>query len=99
LTPYPGTSLFEMVAEKRPEIRDGSDSNMENLHVEGFYSDAICQMKGEELSRAVIKAYRRFYLRPWYLLERLFSSRSVEELMIQTIAGLNVFQFALSGRK
>lgn len=99
LTPYPGTSLFEMVAEKRPEILDGSDSNMENLHVEGFYSDAICGMTGQDLSRAVITAYRKFYLRPLYLLGRLFSSRSMEELMIQTIAGLNVFQFAFTGRK
>jgi anaerobic magnesium-protoporphyrin IX monomethyl ester cyclase len=99
LTPYPGTRLFDMVAEKRPEIRDGSDSNMENLHVEGFYSEAICQMSGEALSRAVVRAYRRFYLRPLYLIGRLFSSRSLEEVMIQVIAGLNVFQFAFTGRK
>ena len=99
LTPYPGTSLFDMVAEKRPEIRDGSDSNMDNLHVEGFYSEDICQMSGEALSRAVVRAYRQFYLRPLYLLGRLFGSRSLEEVMIQVIAGLNVFQFAFTGRK
>jgi anaerobic magnesium-protoporphyrin IX monomethyl ester cyclase len=99
LTPYPGTRLFEMVAEKRPEIRDGSESNMENLHVEGFYSEDICQMSGAALSRAVVRAYRQFYLRPLYLIGRVLSSRSLEELMIQTIAGLNVFQFALTGRK
>lgn len=99
LTPYPGTPLFDMVAESRPEIRDGSDSNMENLHVEGFYSDAICGMSGSMLSRKVIEAYRRFYLRPAYLLGRLISNRSLEELMIQAIAGMNVFQFALTGRK
>jgi len=99
LTPYPGTHLFDIVAAKRPEIRDGSDSNMENLHVEGFYSDAICQMTGQALSQAVVRAYRQFYLRPMYLLGRLFSNRSLEELMIQVIAGLNVFQFALTGRK
>jgi len=99
LTPYPGTRLFETVAEKRPEIRDGSDSNMANLHTQGFYSEDICQMSGRALSKAVVRAYRRFYLRPTYLAGRLFSSGSLEELMIQTIAGLNVFLFALTGRK
>jgi anaerobic magnesium-protoporphyrin IX monomethyl ester cyclase len=99
LTPYPGTKLFSMVAEKHPEIRDGSDSNMDNLHVQGFYSESICKMRGEELSKWVVRAYRQFYLRPQYLLGRLLKVRSLEEMIIQAIAGLNILQFSVTGEK
>lgn len=99
VTPYPGTELFDRVAKMRPEITDGSASNMANLHTEGFYSEDICRMSSEQLSRAVVRAYRKFYLRPVYLAKRLLSNRSLEELMIQAIAGFNVFVFALTGRK
>jgi anaerobic magnesium-protoporphyrin IX monomethyl ester cyclase len=99
LTPYPGTELFDLVAAKHPEIRDGSDSTMTNLHTEGFYSESICGMMGQELSQAVVRAYRKFYFRPQYLLKRLVGIRSFEELMILTVAGTNIFQFSLSGNK
>lgn len=99
LTPYPGTPLFDKVAEIRPEIRDGSMSNMENLHTSGFYSEDICGLDSAYLSKQIVRAYREFYLRPWYLLRRLGSIRSVDQLMILTIAGMNVFRFAFSGEK
>lgn len=99
LTPYPGTDLFEMVAKSHPEINDGTASNMENLHVDGFYSDCICGMDGVTLSKAVTCAYRRFYFRPSYLLKRLASVRSFDQLMVLGIAGMNIIQFSLSGKK
>jgi radical SAM superfamily enzyme YgiQ (UPF0313 family) len=99
LTPYPGTRLFSMVAEKHPEIRDGSESNMDNLHVTGFYSDSICGLTGTTLSRAVVGAYRQFYLRPIYVLRRLAKIRSLDQVVILGIAGLNILQYALTGEK
>ncbi|MFZ5587078.1 MAG: B12-binding domain-containing radical SAM protein [Thermodesulfobacteriota bacterium] len=99
LTPYPGTELFDMVAEKHPEIKDGTSSNMENLHVQGFYSEAICGMNSRELERAIVKAYRSFYWRPSYLAKRLTRIRSLEELMVLLLAGLSVFSFSLTGEK
>ncbi len=99
LTPYPGTELFEMVAEKHPEIRDGSGSNMNNLHTSGFFSESICELKSEFLSKAVVRAYKKFYLRPGYLLKRLTSIGSLEELFILAIAGFNVISFIFTGKK
>lgn len=99
LTPYPGSPLFEMVAQQHPEIRDGSSSTMSNLHTEGFYSQAICDMPGNELSEAVTMAYRSFYLRPSYPFKQLARIRSLEQFMILLVAGLNIFKFSLSGKK
>jgi radical SAM superfamily enzyme YgiQ (UPF0313 family) len=99
LTPYPGTEIFDMVAEIYPDIRDGSGSTMDNLHTEGFYSDALCSMGGAQLSQEVVGAYRQFYLRPGYLLERLSQIRSLEELTMRVIGGYSVLQFAVTGKK
>jgi anaerobic magnesium-protoporphyrin IX monomethyl ester cyclase len=99
VTPYPGTELFDRVAQAKPDIGDGTASNMTNLHTLPFYADAMCTLPGEELSKAVTRAYRQFYFRPKYLLKRLLGFESFEEFMIQVVAGLNVSVFALTGRK
>ncbi|QGY39359.1 radical SAM protein [Pseudodesulfovibrio cashew] len=99
LTPYAGTELFNRVAAEHPEIRDGSDSNMENLHVSGFYSESVCGVPGETLSRWVLKCYRSFYLRPSYIWKRLRSIESLDELVMLAIAGSNILQFAIKGEK
>jgi radical SAM superfamily enzyme YgiQ (UPF0313 family) len=99
LTPYPGTELFNMVAAQSRAIGDGSGSTMENLHVSGFFSEEICGIPGPELLAWITKAYRRFYLRPGYLVRRLTSIRGKDEFVALTIAGLNVLRFALTGEK
>lgn len=99
LTPYPGTDLFDQVAEKWPEIADGTLSNMDNLHVSGFYSQAICGLSGDELSKWVVRSYRKFYLRPSYLIRRLAGVRSFNHFMTLAIAGLNIFSFSCTGKK
>jgi len=99
LTPFPGTDIFEMVAGEYPEIRDGSESTMENLHVEGFFSDALCELNSEQLSAEIVKAYREFYMNPRYIADRLASIKSFEELTLKAIGGYNVMQFAMTGQK
>jgi len=99
LTPYPGTELFNRVAEKHPEIRDGSGSNMENLHTSGFFSESICGLSGDYLSAQITRAYRRFYMRPSYIFRQLRSVTSVDGFFRLAIAGSNVLQFAATGQK
>lgn len=99
LTPYPGTELFDLVAKKRPEILDGSGSNMENLHTTAFFSQEICGLDNEFLSKAITRAYRKFYLRPGYLLKKFSKIDSFEELLILAVAGLNIIYFAATGEK
>lgn len=99
LTPYAGTPLFQEMAQRHPEMRDGSASTMEDLHTTGFFSQEICQLSSAYLSRCIVKAYRRFYWRPSYLWKRLRGIESFEEFMVLTVAGLNIFQFSVSGEK
>ncbi|ADU61720.1 MAG: B12-binding domain-containing radical SAM protein [Pseudodesulfovibrio sp.] len=99
LTPYAGTELFEEVAAKHSEIKDGSASNMSNLHVSGFYSESVCGISGDTLSKWLTRCYRSFYLRPGYIWKRLRGIESYDELMTLIVAGTNIFHFSLSGKK
>jgi radical SAM superfamily enzyme YgiQ (UPF0313 family) len=99
LTPFPGTQLFDDVRKKMGDIGDGTDSNLDNLHVTGFFSEAICGIDGTTLSKKIVEAYRRFYMRPGYLLKRIVSIRSFGEIMRYIVAGSNVLTFSVRGRQ
>jgi len=99
LTPYPGTEFFDIVAEKYPEIKDGTECDMERLHTTAFYSDAVCDISPERLQKMLVKAYRRFYWRPGYILGWLKRVRSANELMRLMVAGSNILQFSITSKK
>jgi radical SAM superfamily enzyme YgiQ (UPF0313 family) len=95
-TPYPGTEIFERVRRKVPEIGDGSACDLSKVHDVGFYSPLFSDMTSEDVGRAVHKAYREFYLRPSYMLGRLKSMRSLDELRRVVSAGLEVLSYSMS---
>ena len=41
LTPYPGTELFDRVAQLRPEINDGSQCDLKILHTANFFNETL----------------------------------------------------------
>jgi len=94
-TPYPGTELFEMVARKHPEIRDGVEASIEKLHIKGFYNEYFTSIKRHDLEALLRKAYRSFYFRPGYITRRLLKMNGLDELMRWVIAGTNIFNFGL----
>lgn len=98
-TPYPGTPLFRDVVRQDSSIGDGTDNAaMERLHVEGSYNTLYCAVDGDTLRRTVKRFYRRFYLRPRYLLDSLARLRNPNMVRNAVIGGLNVLTFAL-GKK
>lgn len=97
LTPYPGTPIFEEVAEMHPGIRENFSLNLKMLHSTSFYTDALCKLTSEELAGAVKQVHREFYLRPSYIWDRLSSIRSFGEFSRTVKAGLKVTDFALRG--
>lgn len=99
LTPYPGSELFDRVAAVKPEIRDGAELTMSKIHTFGFYSETICGLSGRFLMEKCGEAYRRFYMRPGYLLGMLRNVTDSGNFFRFAIAGTNVIQFAMTGRK
>lgn len=99
LTPYPGTEHFKMVQEKFPEIKDGTEADMERLHTTPYYSQALCDIDQEELQKSIGRAYRNFYFRPAYILKWLKKVDSLDEFFRLIIAGSNIFTFGLTSKK
>jgi len=96
-TPYPGTPLFREVASRHPEIGDGSNSDLANLHVMALYNEHYTTAPQPVLEKSVRRAYRRFYMRPGYLLRALGRLRSLDDVKRCLIAGAQVMDFAVRG--
>lgn len=97
-TPYPGTPLFEEVAARHPEIRDGSATDLSRLHVEGLFNELYCSVPKDRLPGLVRHAYRRFYLRPGYMLRLVREQmRSVEDVKRILLSGTRVLDFIFRG--
>ncbi len=96
-TPYPGTPLFNEVRKIHPNIQDGTAINLDNLHLDGFYNQFYTSLQPEELVQAVRRAYRRFYVRPNYILSWLPRLRSGNDLKRVSIAATKIFDFCFRG--
>ena len=99
LTPYPGTGLFNQVAQSNKKIKDGTAASMDILHTRAFYNETFCDLSPEFLTSSVNEAYRKFYMRLPYLIRWIKRINSKDEFFRLLIAGTNIFQFALSGKK
>ena len=96
-TPYPGTPLFDEVAQAFPEIADGTESDLSRLHTQGLFNEHYTQLTREELEKSVKKAYWKFYVRPSYFLKSLNSLKSLDDIKRVSIAATNVLDFAIRG--
>jgi len=96
-TPYPGTALYQQVARHHPEILDGSACDLRGLHTQAFYSHVFTAIPPGELSRILREIYRRFYLRPSYLLGWLKRVRDLDELRRVAMAGAQIVDFVVRG--
>jgi len=93
-TPFPGTEVFDMVKEKVPEIEDGTACDLSKIHTIGFHSYVFTELTDKEIGLMVKEAYKRFYLRPGYILNRMKTLRSLGELRRIVSAGIEVFSFS-----
>jgi radical SAM superfamily enzyme YgiQ (UPF0313 family) len=96
-TPYPGTELFETVSALHPEIKDGTDADFSSLHLQGYYNEEYADIAKEKLHKAVILAYRKFYVRLSYALDWLLRIRSLSELKPILLAGVKILDFVFRG--
>ncbi|MFQ5493952.1 MAG: B12-binding domain-containing radical SAM protein, partial [Phycisphaerae bacterium] len=80
-TPYPGTQMFEW-AKRNGHLRtlDWNDYDLANSVME------LPTISSERINRMYKLAYREFFFRPSYLLRRLWSLRSFEDLKVNVRA-------------
>jgi len=76
--PYPGTQIYTRL------VKEGYRFDLDNFysqldHLQGIYSPKGISKK--QLGEFVSKSYKRFYLRPRYIFNRLFEIRDFESLI------------------
>lgn len=94
-TPYPGTELFDEVAARHPQIKDGTETSLFNLHISGIYNKYYTSLSNEEIELFLRRIYRTFYLRPSYAIGWLKRIRSANDIKKIFYAGINVVNFAI----
>lgn len=99
MTPYPGTEIFRRVAEANPAFGDGTQINAASIHTTASFSNIFTSLPQEQLERYVRTGYRKFYLRPSYLFNRLMKINDLAELRRLILAGFYVLSFVFSGDK
>jgi len=97
LTPYPGTQLFLELRQKYPEVGDGTVMDISKLHTHAFYNEHFTELSSAELEKYIRKVYRKFYLRPSYILKWIKKIKSLDEFKRITLAGIHVFGFIAGG--
>jgi anaerobic magnesium-protoporphyrin IX monomethyl ester cyclase len=97
LTPYPGTELFDRVAQMRPEINDGSQCDLNILHTANFFNETFTHIDSGTLENWMKIAYRRFYWRPSYILRALSRISNFGELYRAVKAGITTLDFSIRG--
>ena len=75
-TPFPGTELYKRLTEEG-HVFDFSKSTILD-HNQVYYINP--GMEKQEFSKFLDRASKRFYLRPGYILKRLFSIRTLHQL-------------------
>ncbi|MFC1454922.1 B12-binding domain-containing radical SAM protein [Candidatus Undinarchaeota archaeon] len=91
-TPYPGTPLFKMVQEKIGKEKEIT-YDLGTVHVQTYYNELFTDLPSEELQKYVSIAYRKFYLRPGYVLHRLKEVKSPTHLIQLIKSGFAVLTF------
>lgn len=97
LTPYPGTPIFDELAEKHPEIRTNFNLQLATLHDQSYYTHLLCDVTPERLAYYQKKAHREFYWRPSYIWGWVRRMRDFETVKTTFKAGLKVIDYSIRG--
>ncbi len=97
MTPYPGTEIYDEVLKADPTLGDGTSLSAKTLHTDATYSKIFTSVDRAKIEAAVKEGYRRFYMRPSYILKKFSKVRSLDDFNRLVFAGSNVFGFVVKG--
>ena len=95
-TPYPGTELFDLIRDKGFDEEKWRDWNLSSVKEGAVFNELFADVTNEELEKAFVTFYRKFYYRPSYIFKRVAGIRSFDELRRVVIAAISMFDFVKS---
>jgi radical SAM superfamily enzyme YgiQ (UPF0313 family) len=98
-TPYPGSELYDNVAEVYPDIKKlNTTCDLNNLHQKAFYNQFYTKLNPEQIEKFLRVAYRKFYLRPGKIFDIAWKNlRSFDDIKRLSLAGANILDFIFYG--
>ena len=95
MSPLPGTPLMDFVQQKLGKKMDGTDINFGVIHETPIYNCLFTNISNKYLGHALKKAYRKFYIRPSYIIRQLLKIRNLRDVLILIKSAFNVISFLL----
>jgi radical SAM superfamily enzyme YgiQ (UPF0313 family) len=89
LTPFPGTRVYQWALEQKlfnDYWRDFAKNPQTGFKTKYWTKE----LSNDELEKLLTIAYKKFYIRPIYIIKRLFKIRSLSEFLRKLRAGLKV---------
>jgi len=90
-SPFPDTPLYALALEENVIKRDVWREFAKNPTKEFIAPHWNRELSDETLHKLIKKAYKKFYMRPGYIIRRLLELRSFSEFMRKAKAGIKVF--------
>ena len=90
LIPFPGTPIRQII-EKEGKIFESNWENYDNLEGKAIFEHG--GLKREIMERMHKKAYKEFYMRPKYMLKRLFKFRTLNEIKNEINGFLTLMEY------
>jgi hypothetical protein len=97
-TPLPGSRLWTQWCAGQREASALQCIEAGGLHTKSVLNERYCEVRGVELDRDLRLLYRRFYLRPRYMLRRAAEARGLREWWDLVRSGLSVAGFAVQSQ-
>ncbi len=97
MTPYPGTEIYRQVLAADPGFNDGTQIDARTLHTNASFSKIFTGIPQKKLEGYVQEGYRRFYMRPSYIWQKLSGIRNLSDLKRLVFAGSKIFGFVVQG--
>ena len=89
LTPFPGTKIYQLALEEK--VFDDYWREFARSPQPGFKTKYWTkELSSDELKKLLTIAYKKFYIRPIYIIKRIFKIKSLSELLRKLKAGLKV---------
>ena len=90
VVPYPGSGLYKTMKKSIPALGDATSLGIDNIHMNSFFNEKICELEPEELSQTIKKLYKEFYCWPQTWWNNLLACTTPKAFVNKIMSALSI---------